>query len=216
MPQDSLGEENGSSVVHGAILLDDIEAYINHRRAYLLAKRDDAESDFGKAKFIGALQVINDFEAMLKQMHTVEQPRSKPTYASTSVPQNLEELGGKLLEKFGLTQSSINDFRDNSWRDKLLSTSPDKREQILLMSQFARNPEIINLVLQIFQETLGGKTSKVPPKASKTAASGPAPAEEDVGSTNSTCPYCGRSYRYAKSLNKHKETCPKKPAGLQN
>jgi hypothetical protein len=144
-------------------------------------------------------------------MHVVESSQKKPAYAAENLPQDIEELGGKLLEKFGLSQSSINDFRDNSWRDKLLSTMPDKREEILLMSQFARNPEIINLVLRVFHESLGGKMTQ---KVAKTAAGKTTPIPEGPSDASSTCPYCGRTYRYAKSLAKHKDTCPKKPKSV--
>src|SRR5271157_453688 len=218
MPNDgeipNVGEENPRESTPGAargVLLEDIGQYIQTRRAYLLSKRDGAESEFGKAKFIGALQTVNDFESMLKQLQLTAFPGMKPAYACNSIPDSIEELGGKLLERFGIPQCAIRDFRDNSWRDKLLSALPNKRAEILLMAQYARNPEIISVIIDVIRENLAGGTPAKVSVAGTSSKSAPSNREDATESSGGTCPYCGRNYKYAKSLAKHKETCAKKP-----
>lgn len=229
MPNDGFDPEleaEGDLVMEpDGVLLADIGTYLQARRVYLLAKRDGAESEFGKAKFIGALQAVNDFDTMLKQLRVVKVPGAQKVYASQTFPESLEELGARLLKKFGLPQCAIRDFRDNAWRDKLINALPSKKAEILLMAQYARNPEILSMVLQVLRENIEGPERATPPEPDqeqlnasapvKVNESGPvkvndsAPVKVNV-SGGDACPYCGRVYKYVKSLTKHMETCARK------
>ncbi len=189
-------EPNGSG---DAIRIADMDDYLQHRRAYLMARRDSAETDFGKAKFIGALQALNDFEIMVKQLRVTVAP-SGNLACLTGVPDTVESLGAQWLVKFGFPNISLDDFRDTSWQNKMIAQYPDKKEAIMLIGNLARNRSLVATVLKSVRDgVIGGPPSIASPSASP-ADAGP-----------NKCPFCGKTYKYAKALDSHKKTCPKNP-----
>ncbi len=188
----------GTNESGDAIRIADMDDYLQHRRAYLMARRDSAETDFGKAKFIGALQALNDFEMMVKQLRVTAAPGGNLACLQPGIPDSVEGLGAQWLVKFGFPNISLDDFRDTAWQNRLIAQYPDKKEAIMLLGNLARNR---TLVATIFKSLREGVNSPLPSLDSPTAS----PAD---ASTNK-CPYCGKTYKYAKALDSHKKTCPK-------
>ncbi len=183
-----------------AIRIADMDVYLQHRRAYLMQRRDSAETDFGKAKFIGALQALNDFELMVKQLRMIAIPKGNLACLQPGIPDSVEALGAQWLVKFGFPNISIDDFRDTSWQNKMIASNPDKKEAIMLIGNLARNR---NLVATVFKSLREGVIACPPNQVSPSTTSG------DTGANK--CPFCGKNYKYAKALDSHKKTCPKNP-----
>ncbi len=196
-PKVGEGERNPSG---DAIRIADMDEYLQHRRAYLMSRRDSAETDFGKAKFIGALQTLNDFEQMVKQLRLTTAPSANLSCLQPGIPDSVESLGAQWLVKFGFPNISLDDFRDTAWQNRMISSYPDKKEAIMLIGNLARNR---NLVATVFKSLREGVVS-CPPSAGTAATP---PADEGMNK----CPYCGKAYKYAKALESHKKTCPKNP-----
>jgi hypothetical protein len=196
----TVGGTGDLSTSADAIRLVDVSEYLQHRRAYLMSRRDSAETEFGKAKFIGALQTLNDFEGMIKQLRMVAVPDGQLACLQPGVPQTVEELGAQWLVKFGFPNVSLDDFRDISWQNKMIASHPNKKEAIMLLGNLARNRTFVSALLQALHdgpnEALASSTS---PAALK-SANGPF-----------QCPYCSKTYKYAKALDSHRKICPKNP-----
>ncbi len=188
----------GTNESGDAIRVADMDEYLQHRRAYLMSRRDSAETDFGKAKFIGALQALNDFELMVKQLRVTATPSGNLACLQPGIPDTVEALGAQWLVKFGFPNISLDDFRDTSWQNKMIAQHPDKKEAIMLIGNLARNRTLVATVFKSLREGAEGSPSSLVAPA--------APAADD-GSNK--CPYCGKTYKYAKALDSHKKTCPK-------
>ncbi len=180
------------------IRIADIENYIHRRQAYLSSRRDAAEMPAEKGKIIGMLQALADFEGMARQLRVI--PAS--SIISPPTPQNnqpsCDGLAARWLSALDLPDACLDDFQDDTRQNRMIARHPKHKQGIILLGQLTRNKSLIDTILA----TLHGQAPQSP------AGDSVAPARVMAG--NGSCPFCGKTYKYAKALASHVAGCPKK------
>ncbi len=181
------------------IRIEDIKSYIQRRRNFLSTRRESAETPADKGKIIGMLQALADFEGMIRQLRVI--PASS-VFASPA-PQNFkcscDDLFAQWLIALNLPDACLDDFQDDTRQNRMIARHPKHKQGIVLLGQLTRNKALIDTILA----TLRGQAPQSP------AGDSVAPARV-MGGNGGTCPFCGKTYKYAKALASHVAGCPKK------
>ncbi len=182
-----------------AIRTEDIKAYIQRRRAYLSTRRDAAETPADKGKAIGMLQALADFEGMARQLQVTPASSATITASPLNVPETCDDLASQLLSVLGIAGARLEDFRDDARQNRAIARHPEKKQWIMVLGQLVRNKALVDAVL----DHLGARVRGLP------AGDSTAPVRASARN-GSTCPFCGKTYKYAKALETHVTWCPKK------
>ncbi len=182
-----------------AILVVDIESYIQRRRAYLTLRRDAAETQIDKGKVVGMLQAIADFEGMIRQLRVIPaSPVTKlPEIPNVNCP--FDNLVAQWLAALHLPNANIDDFQDDRQQNRVIARHPEQKEGLLMIGKLVRNRALIDAVL-------GNRPIPALPTPSKRSAI----PSHVVAGNGGTCPFCGKVYKYAKAFDTHVARCPKK------
>ncbi len=178
-----------------AIRIEDIKGYVQRRQAYLSARKDAAEAPADKGKIIGMLQALADFEGMIRQLRVRPASSAIPPPAYQNLQMSCDDLARQWLSALALPGACLDDFREDARQNRVIARHPDKREKVVALGQLVRNKPLVDSVLNHLRALSGG----------------PMEPTRVVEGNGGMCPYCGKTYKYVKSLAIHVTGCPKKP-----
>ncbi len=181
-----------------AIQIDDIKQYIQRRRAYLATRRDAAETPADKGRVIGMLQALADFEGMIRQLRVIPAAVVPAPPEALHVQITCDELASRWLSALDLPGVCLDNFRDDVRQNRVIARHPENKQGIILLGQLLRNRALVEAVL----DHLRPRTPRAPANKSMEPAR--------AGGNGSTCPFCGKTYKYAKALESHVAICPRK------
>ncbi len=182
-----------------AIRVEDIKKYILRRRNYLSARRDTVDTPADKGKIIGMLQALTDFEGMIRQLRVIPASSVVSFPVSQILQKSCDDLVARWLSALDLPDVCIDDFQNDKRQNRVIARHPDRKEGIVSLGQLLRNKGLIDIILS-------NQPAQVPHAPVRDSVT---PVHPMTGN-GSTCPYCGKAYKYAKALETHVAGCPRK------
>ncbi len=182
-----------------AIRIEDVKRYIQLRRASLSPRQDTAGTPAEKGKIIGMLQALADFEGMIRQLRVTSASSVASPPGFPHMQGSCDALAAQWLSALDLPDACLDDFSNDQRQNRVIARHPDHKPGIVLLGQLIRNKALIDTIL--------GNLPLQAPHAPARSSAAPARA---VPGTGGTCPFCGKTYKYAKALETHVAGCPKK------
>ncbi len=212
----------------------ELREWCAQQRKFLVAERDAAKTPDAKLIRVGMLRMLNNVESLLIQASTtfVKQP------LPTTFPRSFDELSAILLDYYDLPRTfPVMDLRNGRWRFQTIRDHPYHKGPILTLNRYAHDKDLVTAILQVLHDTFSPSTPPVmaeprpgpvtPPVVKPASSMVSSPNEEEnpdaeerrghergrktgeVFAEQFTCP-CGKTFKYKKAYETHKETCQKK------